>query len=218
MIDSDVMIMIDKRFIELKCRFMIREICFQLCSINKFLIQYSDSTLGLVEHRYIQAIDMIRFGLLITLAAVATAQTSTAKPGRGYGESCNGVLSKCNPYNRTVNCISKKNVDTTTPLPTSEDRVLSLIRGGSKLKEQTCEMGMTVHVGRCECVRNCPLGIFVETGEFDADREICVGLVGSSCAMAVPECTKNAKCESLESTCTCDPGFVADATRRCVPE
>ncbi len=148
---------------------------------------------------------------------------STANPGAAYGSFCNGFLYQCNRYSNTVACLQRRPETTTTPAPpTSEDPLTSLFQGKMVTDEpepgrEVCETGITVDLGKCQCSRNCKNGIYVEDGEFDQEREICVGLVDSTCSLLVPNCTKNAKCNFLTSKCACDAGYVADGERRCQP-
>lgn len=173
--------------------------------------------------------------LILTLVAVAFAQetevpeptteapTTTANPGAPFGALCNGLLRQCNRYSNTVACLQRRPEPTSTTTEeapiTTEDPLIALFKGKSVANEPTeiCETGLTVDLGRCQCSRNCKQGIYVDDGEFDEEREICVGLVGSACSLLVPNCTKNGRCNLLTSACVCDIGYVANEERRCQP-
>jgi ABC-type transport system substrate-binding protein len=129
-----------------------------------------------------------------------TAAPTTANPGQNYGQLCNGFLLKCNTFGGTVACTSRKANETV---------------GGD-----TCEKGVGVDLGLCQCQRNCGAdGIYSENGEFDAAKEKCVGLVGKTCSALVPDCTAHATCNLLAGVCRCQQGYVPDTINglRCVP-
>lgn len=142
------------------------------------------------------------------------AASTTANPGLPYGSICNGFLARCNRHSETVACLQRRPAPSTTEAAT-ESPILSLFRANTA-DEEICETGLTVDLGRCQCSRNCKNGIYVDDGEFDAEREICVGLVGSACSLVVPGCTANGRCNFLTSRCVCNAGFVDDGNRRCV--
>lgn len=139
--------------------------------------------------------------LAVCLAAAKSQEESTTAGPDGveYGGICNGLLLQCNRHSNTVACMHRTRNET--------------------IDADVCETGLGVDLGRCQCLRNCGSdGIYHANGEFDEERQICVGLLGSSCSALVPHCTKHATCNLFTSKCVCQVGFVPDEeTRHCVP-
>jgi hypothetical protein len=114
---------------------------------------------------------------------------STTLSGQPYGGICNGFLAQCHTYGGTVACVFRQANET--------------------IGQDTCEQGSGVNLGRCQCQRNCRTGgLYEENGEFDVNKNKCVGLVGKTCSILAPDCTRNAKCSA--NVCACIDGFFPD--------
>lgn len=131
---------------------------------------------------------MNKIGLIgsftVLLLAIYSCQ---GQDGQRYGAVCNGILNQCNRYSETVLCMNRK---------------------GNLTGEDTCEVGLSIDVGRCQCRRNCGAdGLYVIDGEFHEGMQKCVGFVGKNCKL-YPDCTLNAHCHPVTRICECNEGYV----------
>jgi len=117
-----------------------------------------------------------------------------------FGGFCNGNLLLCSSYQNTVACINRSSNESTGI--------------------DNCVEGIGNDMGRCQCSRHCDGGQYIEDGEFDPAKDVCVGFVGAHCTASVPYCTANAACNTFISQCLCVLGYNPDPVdgKRCVQQ